>query len=118
MRPWGNKTQLNSIHSPREDTELDSELYHSEFKYIKFLISPNVMLVSHPGKMMWWMRLGVGTDQEQKQGLRACTSKRAQSDPKPQAERKINGSSEVFQGKSLLFVFTFYFSSIKYFLVL
>lgn len=32
--PWGNKTQFNSIRNPREYTELDSKLIHSEFKYI------------------------------------------------------------------------------------
>lgn len=64
MHPWGNKTKFNSILGPREYIELDSELNHSEFKYIKFLISPNVMLVSHPGTMVWWKRLGVETDQE------------------------------------------------------
>ena len=55
--------KLNSIPDPREDIDLDFQLNHSEFKYIKFLISSNVMLVSYPGKMVWWMRLGVGIDQ-------------------------------------------------------
>lgn len=46
------------------------------------------MLVSHPGKMVWWMRLGVGIYQEQKQDLRACNSRRAQSDAELQKQEK------------------------------
>ena len=46
------------------------------------------MLVSYPGKMVWWMRLGVGIDQEQKQDLRACNSGRAQSDPEFQKQEE------------------------------
>lgn len=105
MSPWGNKTQHNPIHSPREDTELNSELNHSEFKYIKFPISSNVMSVSHPGKMVWWLRLGVGVNREQKHNPRACNSKRAQSDSETQRQRK-NSAGEVFKRKPLLFIST------------
>lgn len=64
MHPWGNKTQFNSILGPREYTELDSELNHSEFKYIKFQISPNVTVGESSRDQVWWKRLGVETDQE------------------------------------------------------
>lgn len=63
------------------------------------------MSVSHLAKMVWWMRIGVGVNREQRHNPRARNSRRAQSDPETQRQRK-NSAGEVFERKPLLFIST------------
>ena len=81
------------------------------------------MLVSHPGKMVWWMRLGVGVNREQKHDPRACNSRSAQVTLKLKDREEEKCCQCGLQKETFVFfISTFYFhcclSSIKYFLVL
>lgn len=70
------------------------------------------MLVSHPGTMVWWKRLGVETDQEWKQELRGCNSARAQGNPEPQKQRG-GGKVPVKSSRgNLCFLFPHFISTI------